>query len=167
MPSLAQYAGQAALFAVAAAATGYLSAHPMWSELPPGMAEIKLSLVHGASRVVDCRKLTYEEISKLAPADRRPNTCKRQRIAMRVELRLDGRRIYAEDLEPGGLSHDGPASAYRKFAVMPGAHHIEVLMRDTKRTSGYDYRTVRDVSLAPGQNLAIDFKADAGGFILR
>ena len=167
MPSLAQYAGQAAIFAVVAAATGYLATHPTWSELPPGMAQIKLSLVHGARRVVDCRKLTYEEISKLAPADRRPDTCKPERIAIHVELRLDGRQVYAEDLQPGGLSHDGPARAYRKFAVAPGAHHIEVQLRDSKRSAGYDYQTVRDVTLAAGQNLAIDFKAEAGGFMFR
>ena len=165
--SLAQYAGQAVVFAVAAAATGYLAAHPAWREIPAEMAQIKLSLVHGAARVEDCRRLTYEEITKLAPADRRANTCKRERVAIQVELSIDGATIYAETLEPGGLSRDGPARAYRKFVVPAGAHQIVARLRDTKRSEGYDYENTRDVTLAPGQNLAVDFKTDAGGFLFR
>ncbi len=167
MPSPIQYAGQAVLYAVAALATGYFAAHPSWSELPPGSAQIKLSLVHGAKRAEDCRRLSYEEIMKLAPKDRRANTCKRERIDMLMELSLDGKTIYAADLKPSGLSSDGPARVYRKFTVAPGPHHIEVRLRDTKRSTGYDYESVRDVRLVPGQNFAIDFKSDVGGFVFR
>jgi len=164
MPSLFQYAGQAVLFALAAAFTGYFSAHLAWRELPPSMAQIKLSLVHGGARLEDCRQLTYEEISKLPPAQRRPNTCKRQRIPIRVGLSLDGEPIYEATVEPSGLSHDGPAIIYRKFTVPAGPHHIVVRLRDSKRAEGFDYTSARDVTLVPDQNLAIDFGAEGGGF---
>jgi hypothetical protein len=167
MPSLAQYAGQAVVFAVVAAATGYLAANPIWREIPADMAQIKLSLVHGAVRVEDCRRLTYEEITRLPPSERRANTCKRERIAIQVELSVDGTMIYAETLQPGGLSRDGPAQAYRKFVVPAGVHHIVARLRDSKRNEGYDYQKAEDVMLAPGRNLAVDFKTDAGGFLFR
>ncbi len=167
MPNVLQYAGQAAVFVLAAAFTGYFAAHPTWHELPPGMAQIKLSLVHGGARVEDCRQLSYEEIAKLPPAQRRPNTCKRQRIPIRVELSLDGKPVYDATIQPSGLSNDGPARLYRKFIVPAGAHHITVRLRDSKRTEGFDYTSAREITLVPDQSLAIDFGAKAGGFRVR
>ena len=86
---------------------------------------------------------------------------------MRVQLMLDERTVYDAVLEPTGLSRDGPARAYKKFAVPAGRHVIVARLRDSKRSEGFDYETRRTVELAPLQNLAIDFKADAGGFIFR
>ena len=40
-------------------------------------------------------------------------------------------------------------------------------LRDSRASEGFDYETRREIFLAEGQNMAIDFKADAGGFIFR
>ena len=48
-----------------------------------------------------------------------------------------------------------------------GPHRIEARLRDSKREQGYDFESAADVDLAPLQNLAIDFKADQGGFLFR
>ena len=167
MPNPLQFAGQAAVFAMAALFTGYFSAAPVYHQVPEGMAQIKLSFRHGGVRVEDCRKLTPVEIAKLPANERRPNTCTRERIAIAVDIRLDGQPLYSEILQPTGLSRDGPAETYKKFIVPAGPHRIEARLRDSKRIEGFDFETVRDIDLAPFQNLAVDFKSDQGGFLFR
>jgi hypothetical protein len=162
-----KYLAQALVFAVAAVFIGYFSASPVYRQLPEGMAQIKLSFRHGAARVEDCRKLTPKEIAKLPANERRPNTCTRERMPITVEIRLDGQPLYAAVLEPTGLSRDGPAETYRKFIVPAGRHRFEARLRDSKRTEGFDFETVKDIDLVPHQNLAVDFKADQGGFLFR
>lgn len=167
MPSPLQFAAQAVVFAIAAALTGYFAANPLYRQTPEGLAQVKLSFAHGGAREVECRRLTPEEIAKLPPSERRPHTCERRRLPVRVELAIDGAVVYTEDLEPTGLWRDGPARTYRKFLIEPGPHRITARLRDTRREEGFDYEETRIVTLAPEQNLAIDFKADAGGFLFR
>lgn len=167
MPDLLSWAGQAVVYGAAAAFIGYFSAAPAYQQVPEGMAQIKISFRHGGGRVEDCRKLTAEEIAKLPASKRHTTTCSRARIPVTVEISLDGKIVYAAVLQPSGLSEDGPSETYDKILVPAGAHRIEAKLRDTKRSDGFDYETSADVTLAPFQNLAIDFKADRGGFILR
>lgn len=167
MPSLASYLGQAIIYGAVAAAVGYLSMSPAYRQFPDDMAQIKLSFRHGAKRVEDCRKLTPEEIAKLPANERRPSTCSRERIPIAVKVLIDGQPLFDEVLEPTGLSGDGPAETYRKFMVRPGKHRLEAYLRDSKREEGYDYEKEIDIDLLPLQSMAIDFKADQGGFLIR
>lgn len=167
MPRYVQYLGQALVLAALAAGVGYLSAAPTYHQVPDGMAQIKLSFRHGGQRVEDCRKLTSEEIAKLPPKERRPNTCTRERLPITVVIEIDGKPLYEDVLQPSGLSRDGPSETYRKFLVAAGAHHLTAQLRDSKRAAGYDYQNDIDVDLTPFQNLAVDFKADQGGFRFR
>ncbi len=96
---------------------------------------------------------------------RRPLDCPRQRLAVFVELVLDGRTLFRDTLPPTGWSDDGPSRVYERFAVSPGRHHLAVRMRDSDRTAGFDYEHAEEVVLHPGENLAIDFRADAGRFV--
>jgi hypothetical protein len=161
------FAGQALFYTAAAGFIGYFASNPAYRQIPEGMAQIKLSFRHGAARVEDCRRLTSKEIAKLPPNERRPNTCSRQRIPIAVELRLDGESLYAAVLEPTGLSGDGPAETYQKFIVPAGRHMLTAKLRDSKRAEGFDYEKQAEIDLKPLQNLAVDFKADQGGFLLR
>ncbi len=167
MPSIAGILGQGVVYALCAAAVGYLSASPVYRQFPDDSAQIKLSFRHGASRVEDCKRLTPEEIAKLPANERRPNTCARERMAITVRLLVDGAVLFDEVLQPTGLSGDGPAEAYRKFMVPAGKHRLEAQLRDSKRSEGYDYEKTIDLDLVPQQSVAIDFKADQGGFLLR
>lgn len=161
------WAGQAAVYAAAAALVGFFSSSPAYQQVPEGMAQIKISFRHGGVRVEDCKKLSSEEIAKLPLKERRPNTCTRERVPISVEISIDGKVAYAAVLQPSGLSRDGPSETYDKILVPAGPHHLEARLRDSKRTEGFDYEKTVDVNLAPFQNLAIDFKADRGGFLLR
>lgn len=167
MPSVTQYVGQGAVVAIVAAAVGYFSSAPAYHQVPDGVAQIKLSFRHGGERVEDCRRLTPEEIAKLPPLERRPNTCSRERLPVAVRIDVDGSLLYEEVLQPTGLSGDGPSETYRKFLVPAGQHHIAAWLRDSKRADGHDFEAEIDVDLKPHQNLAIDFKADQGGFLFR
>jgi hypothetical protein len=167
MAEIIRYAGQIAFFAFMAIVIGYFSSRPVYRQVPDGMAQIKLSFAHGAARKVDCRRLTPKEIAKLPPNKRRPNTCARERIAMHVQLSVDSVVVYDQLLEPTGLSRDGPARTYKKFLVSAGSHVIVARLRDSKRPKGFDYETTHRATLKPKQNLAVDFKADKGGFLFR
>ncbi len=167
MPSVLQYAAQGAFYIAAAALTGYFSIAPTYRQLPEDVAQVKLSFAHGAKRTKDCRRLSSKEIAALPPGERRPNTCDRERRVVHVQLEIDGEILYQADLQPTGLSNDGPARTYRKFTVPAGEHRIVARLRDSGRTDGFDYITEHAAVLAPQQNLAVDFKADAGGFIFR
>jgi hypothetical protein len=161
------FAGQAAVFAIIAAFVGYFAAHPVYRQVPEDEAQIKLALQHAGARVEDCRRLTAEELARLPTAERRPNTCSRERVPLVLELSVDGLPIYKDVLPPTGLSRDGASRAYQKFFVPAGRHVIEARLRDSKRLNGFDYENRLEADLKPWQNLAIDFNASKGGFLFR
>lgn len=167
MPSPLQYVGQGLFYAAICAAVGYFAAYPVWHQVPPGEAQIKLAISHGGQRVKDCRRLTPEELSKLPSTERRPNNCTRERLPVKVQITVDGQVLYADTLQPTGLSRDGISRAYRKFFVPAGRHVIDVGLTDSRRSDGFDYTRRLEADLKPWQNLAIDFKAEQGGFIIR
>jgi hypothetical protein len=167
MREFLRYSGQALFFIVVAALTGYFSSRPVYHQVAPDMAQIKMSLAHAAGRAVECRRLTASEIAALPANERRPNTCSRERVTARVQLEVDGLVVHDELLPPTGLSRDGPARTYAKFLVPVGDHLITARLRDGRREDGFDYETSRTVHLEPWQNLAIDFRADSGDFEFR
>jgi hypothetical protein len=167
MPDAFRYAAQALFYAAFTAAVGMFASWPTYGGLPDGTAQIKLSFIHSGARAEACHRLTAEELAKLPPNERRPIDCSRQRLPVAVRLTIDGKTFYEAVLEAGGLSGDGPVKVYEKFVVLAGNHLIEARLRDSKRTEGFDYESSREVELTPAQNLAIDFKAEQGGFLFR
>jgi hypothetical protein len=164
--SAGRLAGQAVFYLVLMGLVGLFATWPAYTQFPPDAAQIKLSFAHGAGKVVACRRLTSEEIARLPPKDRRPDDCERQRRPIEVELLLDGKPLYRARLEATGIAGDGPARAYEKFQVPVGSHEVTARLRDSDRTEGFDYEKQLSVELVPGQNLAIDFRADRGGFLV-
>ena len=156
---------EALLYALVAAGLISFSAGPAYTYMDPGLALVKLSFSHAGQRKEDCRKLTPEEIAALPPNMRRPESCGRERVPLRVELDLDGNPLLRADLPPSGLAGDGVGTVYRRFPVAPGRHEFVARLRDSRRNEGFDYERSAVVELAPQQNLAIDFQPDAGGFL--
>ena len=167
MPELTRVLGQGLVYLLAAAVTGYLASRPIYHQVPADTAQIKMSLSHGAARVTECRRLTSREIAQLPAAERRPNTCDRERVAIRVQLVVDDTIVYDEELTPSGLSGDGPARTYQTFLVPAGPHRITARLRDSRQDDAFNYEATRLVELSSWQNLAIGFKPDAGGFLFR
>jgi hypothetical protein len=161
-----RYLGQVVAYALLGLGIGYFSSRPAYTHFPPDRALIKLSLSHGAKKE-ECRRRTAEELAKLAPNMRRPMACARERLPVTVELLIDGKPLYQAVLPPTGLAGDGPARTYQRFAVSPGRHELVARLRDSDRTEGFDYERTMAVDLEPEQSLAIDFRAESGGFVLR
>jgi hypothetical protein len=159
--------GQAIAYAAFGAMLGYFSAAPAYVHRDPNMAQIKISFSHAAHRIGKCRRLSPEEIAKLAPNMRRPLDCPRERLPILVELELDNRLLYRGELPPTGLARDGSATIYQRFSVKPGKHHLVARLRDSKRTTGFDYEGTADIELAPRQNFVVEFRAETGGFIFK
>lgn len=167
MLEVSRYGGQILFYALVASAIGYFSSRPFHVGIAENSAQIKLSFSHGAERTEACRRLTYEEIMKLKRSERRPNTCARERTSVHTQLLLDENLIYDAVLQPTGIWSDGPARTYQKFTVPVGRHTVEARMRDSMRAEGFDYSNRTTLDLKPGQSLAVDFSADAGGFVFR
>jgi hypothetical protein len=166
MPSFLRYPLQALAYAAIAVLIGYFAAAPEYVYFPPDQAQIKLSLVHGAERREPCHQRSSAELDQLAPNMRKKIDCPRERLPVWVEVRLDDRVLYRAALPPTGLSKDGPSRAYQRFAVAPGKYRLRLLMRDSARSEGYDYQLDKEIDLRPQQSLAVDFRAEMGGFVL-
>ena len=158
MAQIAVYGGFAALI-------GYFSDSPAYTNFSGDKAVIVLSFAHGAKHKGECQRLSREELQKLAPNMRKPTSCPRERLPVVVKLDLDGTEIFHASLPPTGLAGDGPSRAYRRFVVPAGRHTVVARLRDTKRKTGFDYSATKTIELRPSQSLAVDFRADVGGFI--
>lgn len=153
--------------ATVAGLLGWCSIAPSYTHFGAGQAMVKVSFSHGAPRVADCKRATPEELARLPPNMRRPVECPRRRLPVLVDFAIDGRPVLSAELPPSGVAGDGPSRLYRGFAVPAGTHQVHIRMRDSARTSGFDYEFARKVELAEYQNLVIDFEPTTGGFYLR
>jgi hypothetical protein len=162
-----RHIGQAAVLALFAAFLGYFATGPAYTAFPSDRALIKLSFSHGGGPITECRRLTSAELAKLPPNMRRPTQCPRERVPLVIELLLDNEVLVRGARPPTGLSGDGPSRVYERFVVAPGPHRLVVRLRDTARGDGFDHEYAADISLRPQQSMAIDFRPETGGFVLR
>jgi hypothetical protein len=166
MIAIARLLGQTIAYLVFVVLIG-LGTTLTYRHFPADRAVIKLSFTHGAARPTDCRRRSAEELAKLAPNMRQPTDCARGRLPVFAELEVDGATVLSEALPPTGLAHDGPSRVYRSVVVAPGRHRLAIRLRDTARSSGFDYSREATVDLAPQQNFVIDFRPEGDGFIFR
>jgi hypothetical protein len=163
MKRILQLMAQASIYGGFAFLLAYFSNQPSYERIPPDSALIKLSFAHSAGRAGDCRKRTYKELMELAPNMRAPLDCPRGRLDVQVRMKMDGKLIYSETLQPTGIHGDNASITYQRLVVPSGTHALELTLVDSERTEGYDYISRRDVTLSPGQSLAIDFHSAIGG----
>jgi hypothetical protein len=165
MNRLVQVIGQLIAYSLFALVVGYFATRPAYTHLGPDKAIIKLSFNHAGAHIEECRQLTQEELNRLPPNMRRPMDCPRERLPLLIELELDGELIYRDELQPSGLASDGSSSAYKKFPVAAGQHHLVARLRDSRRPDGFDHEKSASVTLEPQQNFVIDFRPELGGFL--
>lgn len=159
-----RYSGQVAAYAVFMIAVGYFSASPAYTHLDPSRALLKVSFSHAGQPVRECRRLSPEEIAKLAANMRRPDDCPRERVPLHLVVELDGKPLFEDKLSPTGLWGDGPSSVYQRFPLPSGRHRLNLRLRDSRREEGFDYESQLDLDLVPRQNLVVDFRPATGGF---
>jgi hypothetical protein len=157
--------GQFVLIAALFAGVAAFADWPVYRETPRDTGIVMLSFVRGADRRADCRRLTPEEIAKLAPNMRRVQDCPRGRRPIYVELDVGDRIAYRASLPPTGIAGDGPSRVYERFVLPVGQYNIAVRMRDTARTEGFDYERQEHITLSPDQMFVIDFRSEPSGFV--
>lgn len=167
MRRLRQSLGLAAVLAVFAVLLGYFTYRPSYVHFSDDKALIKVSFTTGGQRVGKCIRRSRAELAKLPPHKRKAVICPRKRHPVRLEVMVDGQPRYRATVQPAGLSSDGSSKFYRGLAVTPGRHVIVARLVDSGRSTGYDFETRKEVSLAPRQHFIIDFQRDRGGFIFR
>lgn len=140
-----------------------LSARPVWQSMPQDHALIRLSFTQSGVR--NCRDRTAEELAALARNMRQAQICDRRRAPVYVEMDLKDEQVLARNLPPGGISGSGPSRIYQRFELPAGTYDITLRLRDDPALEGYTNTASRRVELAPGQSLAIDYNAEAGGFV--
>ncbi len=165
MAKVWRYAAQLALFGAFALVVGYFASAPVYTHVEPDKAVIRVTFRHPGQLKGECRRLTQEELEKLAPNMRRPLDCPRQRVPLLLELVLDGEVLFRDLLPPSGLNSDGAATAYERFVVEPGSHHLVARLRDSRREEGFDYEKEIRFDLEKQQNFVIDFRPETGGFL--
>jgi hypothetical protein len=157
---------QLALYVPLMALIGYFSSYPRFTQVGPGEALVRLSIVHAAERLQECRERTPGELAKMAPNMRAALDCPRERAPLVVELEFDGRVVYRRSVAPSGLRRDGAAAVYHRMQVPAGAHRMVARMRD-RSGEGFNYVRETALELAPGSSLVIDFSVAQGGFVFK
>lgn len=146
---------------------GYYSASPAYVRLAPDQAVIKLSFSHAGQPIGACRERSDEELAKLAPNMRERVVCPRERHAVSVELKLDGKLMYRKTMQPTGMNRDSASSAYKRFTVKAGRHHLKVQLGDRAPDKGYTSTLEQVVELRPAQVVVIDFDEGVNNFVLK
>ena len=135
----------------------FLSTQPAYNYLEQDQAEIKLAFKHASQRIKPCIKRTRKELLKLPPNMRKANDCTRERAVVQVKITLDGEVIANKEFIPPGLHQDATVFAYSKLPLPVGNRLLEVSMRDSARTEGYDYHLEKRLNITTGQALVIGF----------
>lgn len=152
--------GQVILYGAFAAFIGYFATAPAYSLLAPGQGLLRLSFSHPGKIVSDCRKRSAEELAKLPPQMRTAEDCQRGRSPVAVRIVVDGRTLLDRSFAPAGLSHDGASSGYWRTPLAAGPHRLQVAFRDDLRADAPAYERDTTLTVAEGQIVLIDFRAD-------
>lgn len=142
--------GQALFWAAAMLLVVAMAHRPTVRPLPPGNAELKLSMAHLTQRLSPCRQLSEEERAQLPPNMRAFEVCERERAPAVLEILLDGAPLFAETVRPAGSHSDGRAYLHRTWPLPAGDYILELRLRDTPRLEGFDQQARFSLTLEPG-----------------
>ena len=162
----ARVAAQALLYAAFALVIVVFSRWPTYQSIGADQAMLKISFLHHGQRLEACVEQTAEELAKLPPNMRAPTRCPRERAPVVIEVDVDGQRIFSASAAPSGLSRDGPASVYRSIALAAGDHRVQVRMRDSARSAGFDHVRDEVVHFEPLQVRVVDYSSERGGIVI-
>lgn len=167
MNKVLRYGLQILFYALFMAAVWYFSIKPAYHQLDTGQAVITLSFIHATKVREPCRKLTQEELMKLAPNMRLQLDCPRERSPLVLEMYLDETLITKVQIEPPGFHKDQSVSFFERVKVTAGEHKLRIWMNDDVKVAGVVHHYEQLVSLKPEQLLLVDFDAQANSFVTK
>lgn len=159
----------AEMFAYAAFAlvVGLLSAWPRVELIDAGRAIVSLAFSHAGERIGECRRISQEELNKLAPNMRQPIECPRERHSVRVELRSGATVLYSGTLLPSGVWSDGKVNIYRRIEIAAGRHDFFIGMNDSGGDGAFDFVARRELDVLAGRNIVVEFDELTQQFLIR
>lgn len=157
-------AGQTLLFTLFFGTAAVLSGGPIYRQLGPNEAELKISLRHSGARIGECRERDAAELAQLPENMRVAMECPRGRSPIHLQLDFNDARLVDETREAAGLHSDGRTVFYRRIRVPAGPARIEVRMNDDASVPGFTHTETFATHIAPEQALVIDFDPESGSF---
>lgn len=145
----------------------YFSINPPYHQLEDDKAIITLSFTLATKIREACRKLSQEELMKLAPNMRLPTSCPRERSPLSIELYLDEKLLIKEVLQPLGVHKDQGVSLFKSIKVKAGEHVLRVWMNDDVNVDGPTYHYKEKINLKSEQLLLLDFDAGKKRFFVK
>ncbi len=149
-------------YAVFMALIGYFATHPAVSLIGDDEARLTIAFAHAGQLREPCRRLSQEELNRLAPNMRKLEDCPRERSPVVIEAALDGAVIYRESLDPPGLFDDGGVDVYHSRKIPAGEHRLTLKLNDSVRIEGFNHVVERSIRIEPARILLIGFDAEAG-----
>ena len=163
---MSRYIAQFVTYAAFAAVIGLFSVWPEYRMLESDEAFVSVTFSHAARRIGECRQLTQEELDELPPNMRKPNSCPRERHPTYLEMRANGKIIFAETLLPSGLWSDGKANVYSRTNIKAGQYELFVGMNDSGGEGRFDYELSVETRIEAGQNLVVGFDDQSNTFFI-
>ncbi len=157
-----RYLLQVINYSVFMAIVWYFATNPSITLIEDDEARITIAFAHAGQLREPCRRLSQEELDKLAPNMRKIEDCPRERSPVTIEAELDGEPFYSASLPPPGLFGDGSVDVFHSAKVPAGAHVLSLRMNDSVRIEGFNYTHEQDVFIDPAQILLIGFHMDRG-----
>jgi len=167
MNKVLRYTLQLIYFTLFMGVVWYFSIKPPYHQLDDHQSVITLSFIHSTKIREACRKLTQEELMKLAPNMRLQLDCPRERSPLTLKVYLDDALITQATVNPPGFHNDQVVNFFRRVKVKSGEHRLRIWMNDDINVSGATHQYAQAVTLKPEQQLLIDFDAGSGNFISR
>ncbi len=161
----ARYLLQAINYTVFMAIIWYFATSPSIRIIAEDEAMITIAFARAGELREPCRKLSVEELMKLAPNMRKPEECPRERSPVVIKAILDGKIFYDRTLQPPGIFNDGSVDVFFSGKIPAGKHYLEVKMNDSVRVEGFNHVFEQDINIMPAEILLVEFNPLKGFFI--
>jgi coenzyme F420-reducing hydrogenase delta subunit/Pyruvate/2-oxoacid:ferredoxin oxidoreductase delta subunit len=103
------------------------------------------------------RLLTPEEKAKYPAYMKRERVIERRRNPVRMQVRVDGKKILEKTYEPTGLWGDGNSFAIERLRVPAGTHRVEVWIGETADPEEWTRRSETEVTFSTSQHRVVLF----------
>lgn len=128
---------------------------PAFAPVPPGHAELRISMAHRAKRREQCRQLTEEERQALPPTRRVTEVCERGRAHTHLKVMLNDQVLVDETVRPSGLHRDGRAYYQSFMPLVAGDHLLRLTLQDGEPDGEPTLELHHHVTLSPGDALLL------------